>query len=101
MWSLLIICLDILSDEASVIAGSLEYLQLLYGDAFGLYEPIHGSAPEIAGLGIRTQQNNPFCCYMLQYSFGMKEEAAEIERAVNAVLKTVTSLHLAKIKNLH
>lgn len=81
---------DILSDEASVIAGSLGVLPSasIRGDSFGLYEPVHGSAPDIAGLGIA----NPAAAIlsvamMLRYSFGLKEEAAEIERAVNAVFE--------------
>lgn len=53
----------------------------------GLYEPIHGSAPDIAGKDIV----NPIACIisvgmMLRYSFGMKEEADDIENAVNTVL---------------
>jgi len=81
---------DILSDEASVITGSLGVLPSasIRGDQFGLYEPVHGSAPDIAGQG----KANPAAtilsvAMMLQYSFGMKEEAAEIERAVNAVFE--------------
>lgn len=81
---------DILSDEASVITGSLGVLPSasIRGDQFGLYEPVHGSAPEIAGQGVA----NPAAAIlsvamMLQYSFGLKEEAAEIERAVNAVFE--------------
>lgn len=79
---------DILSDEASVITGSLGVLASasLRGDNFGLYEPIHGSAPDIAGLGIANPASTILSvAMMLQYSLGMKEEAAEIERAVDAV----------------
>ncbi|PKC52012.1 Isocitrate/Isopropylmalate dehydrogenase-like protein, partial [Rhizophagus irregularis] len=75
---------DILSDEASVITGSLGVLPSasIRGDHFGLYEPIHGSAPDIAGQG----KANPAAtilsvAMMLRYSFGLKEEATEIERA--------------------
>lgn len=81
---------DILSDEASVITGSLGVLPSasIRGDSFGLYEPIHGSAPDIAGLGIANPAATILSvAMMLQYSFGMKEEAAEIERAVNAVFE--------------
>ena len=81
---------DILSDEASVITGSLGVLPSasIRGDNFGLYEPVHGSAPEIAGLGIANPAATILSvAMMLQYSFGMKEEAAEIERAVNAVFE--------------
>nr|WP_106779019.1 3-isopropylmalate dehydrogenase [Lysinibacillus timonensis] len=81
---------DILSDEASVITGSLGVLPSasIRGDNFGLYEPVHGSAPDIAGQG----KANPAAtilsvAMMLRYSFGLKEEAAEIERAVSAVFE--------------
>lgn len=79
---------DILSDEASVITGSLGVLPSasIRGDSFGLYEPVHGSAPEIAGKGIANPAATILSVAMLlQYSFGLKEEAAEIERAVSAV----------------
>ena len=79
---------DILSDEASVITGSLGVLPSasIRGDHYGLYEPVHGSAPEIAGLGIANPAATILsAAMMLQYSFGLKEEAAEIERAVSAV----------------
>lgn len=79
---------DILSDEASVITGSLGVLPSasIRGDSFGLYEPVHGSAPEIAGLGVANPAATILSvAMMLQYSFGLKEEAAEIERAVSAV----------------
>ena len=80
---------DILSDEASMITGSIGLLpSASIGDtAPGLYEPIHGSAPDIAGKDIV----NPTACIlsaamMLRYSFGMTEEADAIENAVNKVL---------------
>ena len=80
---------DILSDEASVITGSLGVLPSasLNQDNFGLYEPIHGSAPDIAGLG----KANPIGMIlsvgmMLKYSFNLESEAAKIEEAVNKVL---------------
>src|SRR6185437_3327234 len=70
---------DILSDEASVITGSLGVLPSasIRSDGFGLYEPVHGSAPEIAGQG----KANPAAtilsvAMMLKYSFGMETEAA-------------------------
>src|SRR5690606_34145271 len=79
---------DILSDEASVITGSLGVLPSasIRSDNFGLYEPVHGSAPDIAGQG----KANPAAtilsvAMMLRYSFGLQEEAAEVERAVSAV----------------
>ena len=79
---------DILSDEASVITGSLGVLPSasIRSDHFGLYEPVHGSAPEIAGQGIANPAATILSvAMMLRYSFGLEEEAAEIERAVSAV----------------
>ncbi|QOV11897.1 3-isopropylmalate dehydrogenase [Viridibacillus arvi] len=81
---------DILSDEASVITGSLGVLPSasIRSDNFGLYEPVHGSAPEIAGLGIANPAATILSvAMMLKYSFGLNEEAAEIERAVDAVFE--------------
>jgi len=81
---------DILSDEASVITGSLGVLPSasIRSDNFGLYEPVHGSAPELAGRGIANPSATILSvAMMLRYSFGLKEEAAEIERAVNAVFE--------------
>ncbi|MCL2580085.1 MAG: 3-isopropylmalate dehydrogenase [Oscillospiraceae bacterium] len=80
---------DILSDEASMITGSIGMLpsaSLTYGN-FGMYEPIHGSAPDIAGL----DKANPMAAVlsvamMLRYTFGLKEEANAVEEAVKAVL---------------
>ena len=80
---------DILSDEASVLAGSLGLLpSASVGDGGGLYEPVHGSAPDIAGQGIA----NPLAAIssaamMLELSFGLKDEAAAIEAAVTACLR--------------
>ncbi len=104
---------DILSDEAAMLAGSMGMLPSaslghsapttppLSGEGqgegwerpgqgprrFGLYEPIHGSAPDIAGQGIA----NPLatilsCAMMLRWSFGLEREAAAVEAAVEAVL---------------
>ena len=79
---------DILSDEASILAGSLGMLpSASLGDGRGLYEPCHGSAPDIAGKGIA----NPIAQMlsvemMLRYSFGMDEAADRIVAAVDAVL---------------
>ena len=84
---------DILSDEASMITGSLGLLPSASlsdpkdGTIFGLYEPIHGSAPDIAGQG----KANPIAtilsaAMMLRYSFGDNESALRIERAVESVL---------------
>ena len=80
---------DILSDEASMITGSIGLLpSASIGDsAPGLYEPIHGSAPDIAGL----DQANPIAtilsaAMMFRYSFHRAEEADAIEKAVDKVL---------------
>lgn len=81
---------DILSDEASVLTGSLGMLPSasIRTDGVGLYEPVHGSAPDIAGKGIA----NPLgmilsAAMMLKYSFGMEKEAAEVEKAVHETLE--------------
>ena len=88
---------DILSDEASVLTGSIGMLaSASLGDPAaspgrkgprGIYEPIHGSAPDLAGKDIA----NPLAAIlstamMLRYSFSLEQEAAAIEAAVNAVL---------------
>ena len=80
---------DILSDEAAVLAGSLGLLpSASMGDRGGLYEPVHGSAPDIAGQGIA----NPLAAIssaamMLEYSFGLREEAAAVTAAVRRCLR--------------
>lgn len=80
---------DILSDEASMITGSIGMIpsSSLGDTTCGVYEPIHGSAPDIAG----EDKVNPIAsilsvAMMLRYSFDMKEEADAIEKAVNTVL---------------
>ncbi|RHR08986.1 3-isopropylmalate dehydrogenase [Pseudoflavonifractor sp. AF19-9AC] len=80
---------DILSDEASMITGSIGLLpSASIGDtAPGLYEPIHGSAPDIAG----QDKANPIAtilsvAMMFRYSFQLPEEASAIEKAVDSVL---------------
>ena len=88
---------DILSDEAAVIGGSMGMLpsaslssipgQIDNNAKPALYEPIHGSAPDIAGQGIA----NPIASIlstsmMLKWSFGLDEEAEEIENAVNSLI---------------
>lgn len=82
---------DILSDEASMISGSIGMLASasLAEGKFGLYEPIHGSAPDIAGQGIA----NPLAtilsaAMMLRYSLDEPAAADAIEAAVNTVLTT-------------
>jgi len=80
---------DILSDEASVIAGSLGMLpSASLGDGRrGLYEPIHGSAPDIAGRGIANPIGTILSAAMLlRHSLGLDAEAAAVERAVSAAL---------------
>ncbi len=80
---------DILSDEASMLTGSIGMLPSasLDADGKGMYEPIHGSAPDIAGQGVA----NPLAtilsvAMMLRYSLGEEALAARIERAVSRVL---------------
>lgn len=87
---------DILSDEGAVLAGSIGMLPSASiggrkpsGAWVGLYEPVHGSAPDIAG----QNKANPFgaigsVAAMLEYSFGLKEEAAAVNRAVETVLNS-------------
>ena len=80
---------DILSDEASMLSGSIGLLpSASLGERYGLYEPIHGSAPDIAGQGIA----NPIAAIksaamMLQYQFGEEGAAKRIEEAIKRVLK--------------
>jgi len=86
---------DILTDEASILAGSMGMLAsaslagipLEGSKTLGMYEPVHGSAPQIAGLDVA----NPIAtilslAMMLRYSFGLVEEARVVEDAVNSVL---------------
>ncbi|MBI3278405.1 MAG: 3-isopropylmalate dehydrogenase [Acidobacteria bacterium] len=87
---------DILSDEGAVLAGSIGMLpSASIGDRkpsgawVGLYEPVHGSAPDIAG----RNKANPLgaigsVAAMLEYSFGLKEEAAAVNTAVEKVLNS-------------
>ncbi len=90
---------DILSDEASVLAGSIGMLpsaslglrqENSTGSSarqFGLYEPIHGSAPDIAGLGKANPSGAILsAAMMLRISFGLEQEAQAIETAVDRVL---------------
>jgi 3-isopropylmalate dehydrogenase len=81
---------DILSDEASMLTGSIGMLPSASLDARGkgLYEPIHGSAPDIAGRGVA----NPLAtilsaAMMLRYSLGQPQAAARVEAAVASVLR--------------
>lgn len=87
---------DILSDEGAILAGSIGMLpsasigaKKASGAWTGLYEPVHGSAPDIAG----KNKANPFgaigsVAAMLEYSFGLTEEAAAVNRAMENVLGT-------------
>jgi len=87
---------DILSDEGAVLAGSIGMLPSASigarrpsGAWVGLYEPVHGSAPDIAG----QNRANPLGAIgsvgaMLEYSFGLKEEASAVDRAIEAVLRS-------------
>jgi 3-isopropylmalate dehydrogenase len=87
---------DILSDEGAVLAGSIGMLPSASiggrqpsGAWVGLYEPVHGSAPDIAG----QNKANPLgaigsVAAMLEYSFGLKKEAAAVDAAIEAVLRS-------------
>jgi 3-isopropylmalate dehydrogenase len=80
---------DILSDETSVLAGSMGMLPSasLAEGRFGLYEPIHGSAPDIAGRGIANPLASILSVAMLlRHSLEMEDEARAVEEAVEAVL---------------
>ncbi len=82
---------DILSDESAMLTGSLGMLpsaSLGAADAPGLFEPVHGSAPDIAGKGIA----NPLATFlsvamMLRHGFGRADDAVRVEEAVDAVLE--------------
>jgi 3-isopropylmalate dehydrogenase len=80
---------DILTDEAAVLVGSLGLLPSasLGEGSLGLYEPIHGSAPDIAGRGIANPTGTILSAAMLlRHSLGLEPEAAAVERAVNAAI---------------
>ncbi len=90
---------DILSDEASMISGSIGMLASasLAEGTFGMYEPIHGSAPDIAGQG----KANPLAtilsgAMMLRYSFGEAQAADAIEKAVDEALTKVRTPDIAQ-----
>lgn len=91
---------DILSDEAAVITGSLGMLaSASIGGAVDLYEPVHGSAPDIAGRGIA----NPLgaiasAALMLRHTAHLEEEAQDIEAAISSVLEAGYRTHdLARV----
>jgi 3-isopropylmalate dehydrogenase len=79
---------DILSDEAGAVVGSLGLLpSASLGLGLGLYEPVHGSAPSLAGKNVA----NPIgailsVAMMLRHSFGLMSEAADVEAAVGVAL---------------
>ncbi len=81
---------DILSDEGAVLAGSIGMLpSASLGETKGLYEPVHGSAPDIAG----QNKANPLGAIgsvgaMLEYTFGLKDEAAAVYAAIEKVLNS-------------
>jgi 3-isopropylmalate dehydrogenase len=80
---------DILTDEASVLAGSMGMLPSasLGEGSLGLYEPIHGSAPDIAGKGIANPVGTILSAAMLlRYSLKLEAEAASIEKAVEEAI---------------
>lgn len=90
---------DILSDEASMISGSIGMLASasLAEGTFGMYEPIHGSAPDIAGQG----KANPLAtilsgAMMLRYSLGESQAADAIENAVDTALTKVRTPDIAE-----
>jgi len=89
---------DILSDEGSVLTGSIGMLpSASLSDTVGLYEPVHGSAPDIAGKGVA----NPLgmilsAAMMLRYSFHLNKEAEAIEAAVEKCLEE--GFHTADLK---
>ena len=80
---------DILSDEASQVTGSIGMLPSasLAEGSFGMYEPIHGSAPDIAGRDIANPMATILsAAMMLRYTFGLGKEADAVENAVKQVL---------------
>jgi 3-isopropylmalate dehydrogenase len=81
---------DILTDEAAALAGSLGLLpSASLGDGkAGLYEPIHGSAPDIAGKGLANPLGTILsAALLLRYSLALENEAREVEAAVDAVIE--------------
>ena len=89
---------DILSDEAAVLTGSIGMLpSASLGEHTGLYEPVHGSAPDIAGKGIANPLGTILSVAMvLRHSFGLEKEAKAVE---DAVAKTVEAGTLTRDLN--
>jgi 3-isopropylmalate dehydrogenase len=79
---------DILSDEAAVLAGSIGMLaSASLGDGTSLYEPVHGSAPDVAGKGLANPAGAiGSAAMLLRHSFGLEREAAAVERALEQAL---------------
>ena len=81
---------DILSDEAAMLTGSIGMLpSASLGGNLGMFEPVHGSAPDIAGKDLA----NPIAtiaslAMMLKYSFGLQEESDAVEHAIVSVLES-------------
>ena len=79
---------DIISDEAAQLTGSLGMLPSASIGAGAIYEPVHGSAPDIAGRDIANPMASVLtCAMMLKYSFNLDAAAADIENAVKSVLE--------------
>jgi len=79
---------DILSDEAAVITGSLGMLaSATIGGEVGLYEPVHGSAPDIAGQGIANPVGQIWSGAMMLEHLGHKQAADAVVRAIEAVIR--------------
>lgn len=82
---------DILTDEASVLSGSMGMLASasIGTGSIGIYEPIHGSAPDIAGKGIANPIGTILsAAMMLRYAFGLEAEAGKIEAAVEEMIES-------------
>jgi 3-isopropylmalate dehydrogenase len=80
---------DILTDEAAVLVGSMGLLPSasLGEGTLGVYEPIHGSAPDISGKGIANPIGTILSvAFLLRYSLGLTKEADTVERSVDRVL---------------
>ncbi len=91
---------DILTDEASMLAGSMGMLpSASLGDGTrGLYEPIHGSAPDIAGKGVA----NPYAtilsvAMLLRHSLGLEKEAATVESAVGGAIRALSVVGIVSL----
>lgn len=90
---------DILSDEAAMLTGSIGLLPSasLGTGTKGMYEPVHGSAPDIAGQGIANPVATILSAAMLlRHSFGYEKAATDVENAVKRVLQEVQTIDLAE-----